>query len=159
MNYLVYIEHTAENLQFFLWYRDYCKRFEDLPMNEKALSLWWNAEQPELEAQNNPAGQGAKQPIGEDAAAVFKGTDFAAPVTGVVEVKSNPFTTPPRTPVGDRESGTPLEPAWSDNASTLNGSSGTEKSHHKKAAGAFEAADVKFQPCEKLALCYGQNRY
>jgi hypothetical protein len=38
MDYLVYIEHNAENLQFFLWYKDYCKRFEALPEREKSLS-------------------------------------------------------------------------------------------------------------------------
>jgi hypothetical protein len=38
MDYLVYIEHNAENLQFFLWYKDYCARFEALPEGEKTLS-------------------------------------------------------------------------------------------------------------------------
>merc|ERR1712169_125664 len=28
MNYLIYIEHSAENLQFFLWYRDSAKGFD-----------------------------------------------------------------------------------------------------------------------------------
>jgi len=41
MNYLVYIEHSAENLQFFLWYRDYVARFARLPASEKALSSLW----------------------------------------------------------------------------------------------------------------------
>ena len=38
MDYLVYIEHNAENLQFFLWYKDYCQRFEALSEREKSLS-------------------------------------------------------------------------------------------------------------------------
>ena len=38
MDYLVYIAHDAENLQFYLWYRDYVKRFNRLRENEKALS-------------------------------------------------------------------------------------------------------------------------
>jgi hypothetical protein len=38
MDYLFYIEHNAENLQFFLWYKDYCQRFEALPEREKSLS-------------------------------------------------------------------------------------------------------------------------
>ncbi|TVY83806.1 hypothetical protein LSUE1_G001217 [Lachnellula suecica] len=41
MDYLVYIEHDAENLQFFLWYKDYCRRFDALPEKEKALSPAW----------------------------------------------------------------------------------------------------------------------
>jgi hypothetical protein len=38
MDYLVYVEHNAENLQFYLWYKDYEKRFNALSENEKALS-------------------------------------------------------------------------------------------------------------------------
>lgn len=41
MDYLVYIEHNAENLQFFLWYRDYERRFNALPEMERALSPEW----------------------------------------------------------------------------------------------------------------------
>ncbi len=41
MNYLIYIEQNAENLQFFLWYRDYVRRFELLPEKEKVLSPEW----------------------------------------------------------------------------------------------------------------------
>ena len=41
MDYLVYIAHDAENLQFYLWLLDYTKRFEDLPASEKALSPEW----------------------------------------------------------------------------------------------------------------------
>jgi hypothetical protein len=38
MDYLVYIEHSAENLQFYLWYRDYVRRWNALPASERALS-------------------------------------------------------------------------------------------------------------------------
>ena len=41
MDYLVYFEHNAENLQFFLWYRDYVRRFEALPEKENVLSPEW----------------------------------------------------------------------------------------------------------------------
>lgn len=41
MDYLVYVEHNAENLQFFLWYKDYVRRFELLTKDEKALSPEW----------------------------------------------------------------------------------------------------------------------
>jgi len=41
MNYLLYVEHSAESLQFFLWYRDYLMRFANLPASEKALSPIW----------------------------------------------------------------------------------------------------------------------
>ena len=41
MNYLKYIELSAENLQFYLWLQDYTKRFEQLSEHEKALSPEW----------------------------------------------------------------------------------------------------------------------
>lgn len=44
MDYLVYIEHNAENLQFYLWFQDYTKRFNALPANERALSPKWTPE-------------------------------------------------------------------------------------------------------------------
>jgi hypothetical protein len=38
MDYLVYIAFDAENLQFFLWHRDYVKRFNDLKGSKQASS-------------------------------------------------------------------------------------------------------------------------
>ena len=38
MDYLVYVEFSAENLQFYLWFKDYVRRFETLPEKEKTLS-------------------------------------------------------------------------------------------------------------------------
>lgn len=143
MNYLIYIEHAAENLQFLLWYRDYTKRFSERPDSERALAPVWTAEQAEADAQ---APSAPRQQLSVETAAVFKGTDFAPVVTSVVEAKPNPFNTPPRTPNGDRESVCPSEKAWSDNGSTLH--SHTNKSFQTKAAGAFEGADIKWQPCE-----------
>ena len=153
MNYLIYIEHSAENLQFFLWYRDYVKRFFELPPNERALAPEWSVEQTEAELQANQAAQGLKQQVSPETAEVFKGTDFAPPRANVMEAKSNPFNTPPRTPAGERNSMAPTESAWSDHGSTLNGSVAGSKLHHKQAAGAFEGADVKWQPCRSSSEC------
>ena len=61
MNYLKYIELSAENLQFFLWYRDYVSRFDGLPANEKALSPEWTVEQAEVEAMASISGEGTPQ--------------------------------------------------------------------------------------------------
>jgi hypothetical protein len=41
MDYLVYVEHNAENLQFYLWYKDYVRRFDTLSEGEKVLSPEW----------------------------------------------------------------------------------------------------------------------
>ena len=157
MNYLVYIEHSAENLQFYLWYRDYLKRFNELPSNERALAPEWSAEQAEMDAQATPGIPGPKHQISAETAAVFKGTDFAPPIASVVEVKGNPFSTPPRTPNGEkyRESVAPSERAWSDKCSTL--VSNTDRSFQTKTAGAFQGADLKWQPCERSLFSICQN--
>ena len=149
MNYLVYIEHAAENLQFFLWHRDYTKRFSDLPPSEGALAPEWTAEQAEAEA--NQQTPGLKQKISAETAAVFKGTDFAPPTASVVEIKgNNPFNTPPRTPMGEAESFGPHGPAWSDNGSTAMAST-INHSFQTKTAGAFAGADLKWQPCRSAS--------
>jgi hypothetical protein len=38
MDYLVYVTYDAENLQFFMWYRDYVKRFNELSETAQSLS-------------------------------------------------------------------------------------------------------------------------
>ena len=141
MNYLVYIEHAAENLQFFLWYKDYTKRFANLPEREKSLAPIWTEEEPE-KGEHPP-----KQQISPEAAAAFKGTDFASHTTVKEVGNQNPFNTPPRTPKGDAESIAKSEAAWSEGESTLNVSRTTGASHQKQAAEAFEGADMKWQPC------------
>ena len=146
MNYLIYIEHAAENLQFFLWYRGYSQRFADLPEGERRLAPEWTVEQAEAEALATQNNTNSTKLVSAETAAVFKDTDFAPPMSSVVEVKGNPFNTPPRTPTKERESFAHSDNGWSDNASTINSS--YKSSHQKKAAGAFEAADLKLQPCE-----------
>lgn len=44
MNYLLYIERAAENLQFFLWHKDYTRRFARLPEAQHELSPEWRNE-------------------------------------------------------------------------------------------------------------------
>src|SRR5689334_10454609 len=41
MNYLRSVEHTEENLKFLLWYKDYKRRFFELPPEEQAKSPMW----------------------------------------------------------------------------------------------------------------------
>lgn len=48
MNYLKYVEYNAENLQFYLWYRDYCKRFSELPALQKVLAPEWTGLHPQI---------------------------------------------------------------------------------------------------------------
>jgi len=154
MNYLIYIEHAAENLQFFLWYRDYIKRFGELPDGERKLAPEWTVEQAEADAQALATQNytNSTKPVSAETAAVFKGTDFAPPMSSVTEMKGNPFSTPPLTPLKERESFAQSDYGWSDNASSVNGS--YKSSYKKQAAGAFEAADLKLQPCEHGDLSF-----
>ena len=147
MNYLIYIERAAENLQFFLWYRDYSKRFFELSSNEQALAPEWSVEKAEGEAALAQANTPAPKNVSAETAAIFKDTDFAQPKVTVSEY--NPFRTPPRTPLRDGRDST-VQSEWSsDDVSTLKSSN---KSFHKKAAGAFEAADAKWKPCKHMIL-------
>ncbi|KAA6413940.1 MAG: regulator of g signaling superfamily [Lasallia pustulata] len=142
MNYLIYIEHAAENLQFFLWFRDYSKRFSGLPQAQRTLAPEWTAEQAEAEALLL-----AKKNFSAETAASFKGTDFAPLNVTVNEFGGNPLSTPPRTPMGSIGRGdfarSQSDYGWSDDGSTLKSS---KKSFRVTAAGAFEAADIKWEP-------------
>ncbi|MCJ1375120.1 hypothetical protein MMC20_006354 [Loxospora ochrophaea] len=143
MNYLIYIEHDAENLQFYLWFQDYAERFSKLSAQEQALAPEWVPEAPETEALASQNNAGTKK-VSSSAAAIFKGTDFAQPQVKVFECNGNPFHTPPATPSGDRKDvQSQSEYGWSDKASTLKSSN---KSMHQTADGAFEAADQKWKP-------------
>ncbi|MCJ1311562.1 hypothetical protein MMC25_005235 [Agyrium rufum] len=147
MNYLIYIERAAENLQFFLWYRDYIKRFDNLPNNEKVLSPLWNPSVPDPDADKGRTQEGTKV-VSEEAKAIFKGTNFAQPQIRISEVPANPFYTPPGTPNAEkrRESEVlSLNHPWSDAGSTIQSTIGP-KSYRSQASKAFEAMDVKIQP-------------
>lgn len=141
MNYLKYIEHAAENLQFFLWHRDYTKRFENLPANEKKLSPEWTREQAEAEILAAQAQPRTQTKLSPETAAVFKGTDFESQPKISDPEKGNPFHTPPRTPSA--------ESRRNENSSVNPPSDYTTTSAYlKKAEGAFDDAGLKWQPCK-----------
>ncbi|XDG07398.1 hypothetical protein ABKA04_007013 [Annulohypoxylon sp. FPYF3050] len=98
MNYLIYIEHAAENLQFFLWYRDYVKRFNEINNSEARLSPEWTQSMEDeiaTKIQKDAVDKMRKEP---KVAVIFKGTDFEKGVSDTaVEIK-DPFSTPPPTP-------------------------------------------------------------
>lgn len=150
MDFLVYIEHDAENLQFYLWYKDYVKRFFQLPESEQALAPEWTPEQAQAE-KNALEKEKLPKKMPAEAAAAFKGTDFEPP-TKQTEGGYNPFNTPPRTPNG-AEYDPSLAPSsegisgptgWSEQGSTMMSGS---TDHTKKTANAFEAVDA-MQPCK-----------
>ncbi|KAF2810316.1 uncharacterized protein BDZ99DRAFT_386866 [Mytilinidion resinicola] len=137
MNYLKYIELSAENLQFFLWYRDYVKRFNETPAKEQALAPEWTEVQSEAEAQT----QGRSKNMNSDAVAILNGTDFAGGPKVTEGEKVNPFYTPPRTPSEGRQE------ALSSDESTYESTVSEGKTDHaKRAEGAFQDANLKWKP-------------
>jgi len=105
----VYVEHNAENLQFFLWYRDYVRRFEALPEKERVLSPEWIPESketpnlskdPEKEARK----KGKRETIAtlmdtgyDTKGSTFFGEDLEIPTspTGLSVIKDNGSTVAP----------------------------------------------------------------
>lgn len=104
MNYLIYIEHAAENLQFFLWYRDYTRRFHAAPASETALAPEWTQAMEEeaiARIQKDAASKAKRGPA--TVMSIFKGTDFEK--TSEIHLDAgDPFSTPPGSSAGDRAS-------------------------------------------------------
>lgn len=144
MDFLRFIEYDAENLQFYLWYHDYCERFANLPEKEQGLAPEWTAEQA-LAERTNAEKEKLPKKMATTAAAVLKGTDFDPNAKlGMPEAAPNPFNTPPRTPsAADRESVAPSTVGYSEDATTLR--PGTFN-HSKRAEEAFDEAGA-LRPC------------
>lgn len=153
MNYLIYIEHSAENLQFFLWHRSYVKRFHDAETVDKVLAPEWTMKMQEeaFDRLQKDHRDGLKRDPAT-VAVVFKGTDFEKkgsnrglagndfsslnmerPSPIFSEMGTNPFNTPPRTPDGEVQS-------------TFGGSNAM--SYRSQANEAFASANIKV-PCKK----------
>ncbi|KAH8885751.1 hypothetical protein GQ53DRAFT_845385 [Thozetella sp. PMI_491] len=110
MNYLIYVERAAENLQFFLWYKDYSKRFYEADTIDLGLSKEWTAameEEAGTRIQKEHADQlraNGKKP--SPAVEIFKDTGFDThrdSLSPPKEIKDS-FSTPPRSSTGDWES-------------------------------------------------------
>lgn len=67
MDYLVYVARDAENLQFYLWFRDYRRRFDALRPAEQALAPDWTFD-PALLEEDGADGVGAANADHESAA-------------------------------------------------------------------------------------------
>lgn len=141
MNYLKYIEHSAENLQFFLWYRDYSSRWQTLKESETSLAPIWTTTA-EADTTISPA---RPKRVAPQIAEVLKDTDFAD-TPRLASDKADPFYTPPKS-----DSFEERRDVASDYASTLTdektllSSSGT--SHRAAAEQAFDDAGIKWKPC------------
>ena len=142
MNYLLYIEFAAENLQFYLWFKDYVKRFNESPDNEKSLAPPIDFEKSENEVVTSPKGSKMPKVISKEITTALAGTDFATTPGATPEKHVNPFEAA-ESP--DNASGTA---PWEDDVSTLQSSRRTD--YRTLAATAYESADVKAAPCKVI---------
>lgn len=155
MNYLLYVEHAAENLQFYLWLRDYEKRWQELPQADQELSPPWDsasvipeaqtpASIPKTEAARSAQKILAQSELGTKSkptgAGAFPGN---ASASFLPPGSANPFNTPPRTPNKSLDGDTPTTEIMPWDAA----SAPVKTPHYTEtAADAFAAVDIKWQP-------------
>ncbi|KAF4344622.1 hypothetical protein FBEOM_1417 [Fusarium beomiforme] len=106
MSYLIYVEHAAENLQFYLWFQDYEQRFKANPTTDVKLAPEWTRTMHNgtiIKIRKEQADKMRKAP---GAAAIFKGSDFEKKASGQERSMSavDPFATPPQSSRGDESS-------------------------------------------------------
>ncbi len=153
MNYLIYVERAAENLQFYLWHEDYTKRFASAKTSDKSLAPVWTQEMHDEAVSKIRRDNVGKKRITGPAAEMLKGTDFGKqpqellsprPLTSPIAPHSgNPFQTPPGTADGSRHD--------SMGGTTYHGSMASP-TYKEEAASAFSAAGAK-QPCTSFPEC------
>ncbi|KAK3990296.1 hypothetical protein QBC44DRAFT_289079 [Cladorrhinum sp. PSN332] len=152
MNYLIYVERAAENLQFYLWYKDFEKRFFS-EIQTFDLSLEWtqDMEDEAIERFKKEQADNARQRVAKKPGAateIFGGTDFEKsasqkvrqPFVGIQDGNTNgdPFSTPPATPLEPPEQQSTAQ----SQSGYLGSSGGTSTSYRLQANEAFAAAGV-----------------
>ncbi|KAF2172352.1 hypothetical protein M409DRAFT_63068 [Zasmidium cellare ATCC 36951] len=142
MNYLKYIEYSAENLQFFLWYRDYSSRWDSLPASDKALAPEWSASAADADIYGASPVRPKRVP--PQIAEVLKNTDFADAPKVTVD-RADPFNTPPKAESFDdkRDLASDYGSSVGDDKTLL---SSTASSHRVVTEQAFDDAGMKWKP-------------
>ena len=141
MNYLIYVEHSAENLQFYLWYKDYANRFRDASTADIALSPEWTEAMEDDAVAKIRREHTEKIRPSPEAAAIFRGTDFEKPGLELPDnTGGNPFGTPPHSSNGGSDH---------DSIFTAHNSMPTVHtgSHKSQAAEAFQSTGARL-PCK-----------
>lgn len=146
MNYLKYIEHSAENLQFYLWYRDYSERWERLQNSDKALAPVWTTTLAESEMNASSPMRPKKMPA--QITEMLKNTDFEDRPKANTD-RIDPFNTPPKADSFDekdekRDFASDYGSSMGDDKTLL---SSTASGHRTVADQAFDDAGMKWKPC------------
>lgn len=143
MDFLKYIEHSAENLQFYMWVKGYIERFEDLPANERALSPEWTQAQEEAEVSNFRNAMKEK-PLAVEANTILRNQNLASASVNTQSESKNPFGDS-QAELGEKTS---IDSAGRSQTG-VPGTMGTIRTNWSSdASAAFEDAGCKFQPCE-----------
>jgi hypothetical protein len=144
MDFLKYIEHSAENLQFYMWFKDYVQRFESLPEREKMLSPEWTQAQEEAEIAAYRSHRKQKS-LSTEAHQILKSQELEpAKLSSGLETdpeKQDPFRDAHKNS-SDKSS--------VDTDSTRRPTTGMQSmrtAYSKTAESAFDDAGCKFQPC------------
>lgn len=151
MNYLRVVELSAENLQFFLWYRDYEKRFNEARTPDISLAPEWTQQQQDAAIQAAHLNAIAKKNLPHEQ--IFKGTAFDSGVRITRSESRDPFVTPPRTPA--EKSCQPWEhysPRMSEN--TADYATSHTVDFRQIAADAFQTVGLK-PPCQYASNLVG----
>ncbi len=139
MDYLAHIELSAENLQFYLWYRDYCRRFAEMPGSEKALAPEWTEVHAAGDNDLAPVPAKAQTKLSPETLEVLEKTKME-----VSALDSGADGMPPRSAgYGSDSDGQTLHGPYEYHRASTQASS-----YQQKAASAFESADVPYQPCK-----------
>jgi hypothetical protein len=138
LNYMKYIEHSEENLQFYLWFKSYETRFDQLSSSEKVLVPEWTQSQLDAEA------HAARKSKASNPIATFVKDAFDAETPPTVSVQRvDPFNTPPK------------PSSFTDEAKEVDSDSNTSLSTDARsdvklnAKQAFDDAEMHWQPCTR----------
>ncbi|KAL8719447.1 MAG: hypothetical protein Q9225_003552 [Loekoesia sp. 1 TL-2023] len=126
MDYLVYVSHDAENLQFWIWLQSYTKRFYAAPPSEQALSpTWFTVESSQPTGNSDP-----NQPPRTADKSKFGVSEY--------EISFNQQEPPPMTPTG------PMSPQF-DKQSFISGIANTTRSAVDSVEDANAQVGLKWQ--------------
>ena len=142
MDYLKYVAFAAENLQFYLWFKDYSARFEKLPETERPLSTEWTKAQAEEAA--NSSNRISRTIVPSKVAQMLKDTDFADGQPRSTFDKADPFVTPAKTPSLEEKRELSSEYA----SSSTDGKTQSSAEYRSNADHAFDEAGLKWKPRE-----------
>lgn len=127
MDYLVYVSHDAENLQFWIWLQSYTKRFYAAPPSEQALSPPWSTVD-------------GLQPTGNDPNQPPRTADKSKFGVSEYEISFSQQEPPPMSPTG------PMSPQF-DKQSFISGIANTARSAADSVEDANAQVGLKWQSC------------